>query len=73
MPDLRCASKKHGEADGDGHIIVKCSSKFCGAGPGIVILHYFDNANGKLVKTCRYKEIGASHGAHSHATSLRNP
>jgi hypothetical protein len=73
MPDLRCTSKKYGETDGDGHIIVKCSSKFCDAGPGVVVLHYFDNTSGKLVKTCRYKEIGASNAAHDYAASVRHP
>lgn len=39
---LRCISKKHAEVIDDHTIEIKCSSRFCGAGRGIVILHRFD-------------------------------
>lgn len=57
--ELRCDSKKHAELDDEGHLIVKCSSRFCGAGAGVIVLHVFSR-EGDLVKTSRYKEIGAS-------------
>lgn len=63
MQELRCDAKKHGELDGEGHLVVKCSSRFCGAESGTIVLHTFDVVSGALVKTNRYKEIGASHGA----------
>lgn len=36
--DIRCDNKKHGEIE-DGKISIKCSSRFCGAGIGVVIIH----------------------------------
>lgn len=60
--ELRCDAKKHGELDHEGHLEVKCSSRFCGAASGVVVIHRFDLETGDLVETNRYKEIGASHG-----------
>jgi len=54
--DLRCDSKKFGELLDDSVIEVKCSSKFCGAGAGLVILHRFDLRTGKLMETLRFRE-----------------
>ena len=53
--DLRCPSKKHAVLDGE-FIEVKCGSRFCGAGPGIVVLHLFDKNAGELVKTSRFRD-----------------
>lgn len=53
--DLRCEAKKHGELD-EGLIEVKCSSRFCGAGPGVVVIHRFDTATGELVDTRQFKD-----------------
>lgn len=39
---LRCDSKKHAELIGDHVIEVKCSSRFCGARRGVVVLHQFN-------------------------------
>jgi hypothetical protein len=36
--DVRCQNKKHGEIL-DGVIEIKCSSRFCGAGSGVVVIH----------------------------------
>lgn len=58
MRELRCSSKKHGVMIDDHTVEVKCDSRFCGAAPGIVVLHKFDlEKDGKLVETKRYKEI----------------
>jgi hypothetical protein len=54
--DLRCDSKKFGELLDDSVIEVKCSSKFCGASAGLVILHRFDLRTGKLMETLRFRE-----------------
>jgi hypothetical protein len=48
--ELRCGSKKFGELLDDDVIEIKCSSKFCGAGPGVIVLHQFDR-QGKLIET----------------------
>lgn len=53
--DLRCDSKKHGELD-DEYIEFKCSSRFCGAGPGIVVIHRFRKTTGSLETTLRFRD-----------------
>jgi hypothetical protein len=41
----------------DGEIFeVKCDSRFCGAEPGVVVLHQFSTKTGELVGTQRYKD-----------------
>lgn len=55
MKDLRCPSKKHAVLD-DEHVEVKCNSRFCGAMPGVVVLHLFDKNTGELVKTSRFQD-----------------
>lgn len=69
--DLRCGAKKHGEIDGDA-VEIKCSSRFCGAGPGVVVIHRFDSTSGELVETLQFKDPSrkASHAAHR--TSVRS-
>lgn len=71
--DLRCEAKKHGELD-DGVIEVKCSSRFCGAGPGVVVIHRFDVSTGELVSTHRFKDPtrkGRSHASRN-GTAVRS-
>ena len=43
--------------EGSGLLEIKCDSRFCGAKPGIVVLHRFDLATGDVVETQRYREI----------------
>lgn len=54
--ELRCDNKKFGEVYDD-FIEVKCSSRFCGAGSGIVVIHRFDRETGKLLETLRFREL----------------
>lgn len=56
--ELRCSSKKHGELTDEGLFEVKCSSRFCGAGPGVVVLHRFNPQTGLIVKTLRFRDPG---------------
>lgn len=56
--DLRCESKKFGELTEDGQLEVKCPSKFCGAAPGIVVLHRFDALTGELLGSKRFRDPG---------------
>lgn len=53
--ELRCNSKLHGILE-ESILEIKCNSKFCGAEPGIVILHQFNNKTGILIKTLRFLE-----------------
>lgn len=54
MHELRCNAKLHGIVVELGLIEIKCDSRFCGAGPGIAVLHRFDIATGDLVETKRF-------------------
>jgi hypothetical protein len=45
---LRCQSKKHAELISDHVIEVKCSSRFCGARRGVVVLHRFNLTTGEM-------------------------
>jgi hypothetical protein len=53
--DLRCRAKLHGVVFDNQVLEVKCKSQFCGAGPGIVVIHKFDLHTG-AVETVKYKE-----------------
>jgi len=55
--ELRCESKKHGELT-DGYVEFKCSSRFCGAAPGVVVLHRFSALTGKALGTTRFRDPG---------------
>lgn len=54
--DLRCENVKHAELTEPGIIEVKCRSRFCGAGNGVVVIHQFDTITGELLITKRFKE-----------------
>lgn len=54
--ELRCQYKLHGIITEAGEFEVKCSSKFCGASSGIVVLHYFSLDNGKLLRTVTFSD-----------------
>lgn len=71
--DLRCEAKKHGELDG-GYVEIKCSSRFCGAGPGVVVIHRFDTSNGELRDTLQFKDpIRKGKGnASAHRSAVRS-
>jgi hypothetical protein len=70
--DLRCDAKKHGEIN-ETFVEVKCSSRFCGAAPGVVVIHRFDATTGELAETRRFKDPvrkERKHGA-SHRSAVR--
>jgi hypothetical protein len=52
--DLRCPHKLFGVLE-SGLIEFKCNSNRCGAGPGVVVLHYF-TPEGELVDTKQFKD-----------------
>jgi len=70
--DLRCTAKKHGELD-EAFIEFKCSSRFCGAGPGVVVIHRFDASTGELRETLQFKDPGrkGSHHGSRNGTAVR--
>lgn len=77
--DLRCESKKFGELTDDGLLEVKCPSKFCGAAPGIVVLHRFDAFTGEILSTQRFRDPGPAaneevqvNGARHNSVALRS-
>lgn len=72
MSEMRCETKLHAILV-DGELEVKCSSKFCGAAAGIVILHRFDLNTGQLLRTLKYKTPERSPRAHhDHPAAVRS-
>lgn len=75
MLELRCDHKLHGLVLDDGRIEVKCNSSFCGASPGVVVLHKIDLRTGD-VETTRYKEPpkpkGAANGVGNNVSAIRD-
>lgn len=56
MLELRCDSRMHALIDSEGNLEVKCRDRFCGAGPGAVVLHKFDVKTGRMIKTVYYRD-----------------
>jgi hypothetical protein len=77
METLRCSSRIHGKVD-DLTLEVKCDSRRCGAGKGIVVLHYFSIATWELLETKKFTDPQAlftgkeiANAAHHHSASVR--
>ena len=70
--DLRCPAKKHGELL-DSVVEIKCSSRFCGAAQGVVVIHRFDARTAELVETLRFKDPARkeSHDSQRHSPAVR--
>lgn len=59
MKDIRCPGKLAGRlVDYQGRAAweIKCSSRVCGAGAGVVVLHRFCAVTGELLDTRRYRD-----------------
>lgn len=75
--DLRCEHKKFGELTEDGRLEVKCSSRFCGAVSGTVVIHRFDPLTGDLLDTKRFRDPApianeeVQHGTRHDSASVR--
>ena len=54
--EMRCDAKLHGVVIADGIVEVKCSSRFCGARPGRVVLHFFSGKDGHLIGTTIFRD-----------------
>lgn len=76
--DLRCQAKKWGEVwDASGLLDIKCNSRFCGAGKGIIVLHRFDLETGEMVSTQRFqappnRKNGGRNASHYSAAAVRS-
>lgn len=57
MPELRCESRLHGISVSPDVLEVKCSSRFCGARPGTVVLHRIDMKTGRLLATDTFRDL----------------
>jgi hypothetical protein len=53
--DVRCAAKKHAQIV-EGHLEVRCQSRFCGKRPGVVVLHRFRLTDGELLSTQLFRD-----------------
>lgn len=53
---LRCPHRIHGILQEDGTWEVKCDSRGCGAGGGVVVFHYFNIDTGELVRDKKFKD-----------------
>jgi hypothetical protein len=58
--DLRCPNKKHGvvlvpSSNEDAVVEIQCRSRWCGAMPGVIVLHRFSVSTGDLVETRKYR------------------
>lgn len=54
--DIRCPSKKFAVLVSEDTLEIKCSSRFCGAKQGVVVLHRYSIKTGELLETNRYKD-----------------
>ena len=54
--ELSCGSRLHGVINPEtGLLETKCRSKACGAGKGVVVLHYFSLETGDLIRTEKFR------------------
>ena len=58
--EIRCQSRILGIITDDGLLEVKCSSRKCGAGNGVVVFHYINLVSGRVVNTIKYKDPKAA-------------
>jgi hypothetical protein len=57
MKEIRCPEGiLFGLLPADTVLEVKCRSRRCGAGPGVVVLHRFAIPGGALIETRRYRD-----------------
>lgn len=54
--ELRCPAKLHGFMIDENRLEVKCNSRFCGAGRGVVVLHTWDTTTGQVVDTKKFMD-----------------
>lgn len=53
--DVRCEHKKHAELI-DGVLYIKCSSRFCKHGSGVVVIHRWVAATGERLPDQRFRD-----------------
>lgn len=77
-PVIRCRGKPHARLVAPGIWEVKCDSRVCGAGNGVIVLHRFATADGSLLETLRFKdpmwrEKVNNNGAKHDPAAVRSP
>ena len=53
--EIRCPHKLFAVLIGD-MLEIKCRSSFCGASPGVVVIHQFDCHTGEYIETRTFRE-----------------
>lgn len=71
MKEMRCDHKLHGVLIESGIVEFKCNSAFCGAEPGVVVLHRFSAETGNLIETKKYKDPTVRRSTRGRGTSVR--
>lgn len=69
--DIRCPSKKFAVLVDENTLEIKCSSRFCGAKPGVVVLHRYNTQTGELLDTSKYKDPERKTNGIGNSTSVR--
>lgn len=54
--EVRCNSRILGIFTADGLLEIKCPSRGCGAGKGVVVFHYVNIETGQVVSTKKYQD-----------------
>lgn len=54
--EIRCPSRILGKLTSEGHLEIKCPSRACGAGNGVVVFHYIDLRINEVVKTMKFQD-----------------
>lgn len=54
--EIRCSSKRHALLLSPEVLEIKCDSRWCGAGNGVVVLHRFSTVTGELVETRKFRD-----------------
>lgn len=73
---VRCRGKRHAILIDESTLEVKCDSRVCGAGPGVIVLHRFDIATGREKETLKFKDPAVGrrqgNGTNDNSASIRD-
>lgn len=54
--DVRCRHKKHGEIHEGTILEIRCQSRFCGAGNGVVVIHRWSLPSGERLNDKQFRD-----------------
>jgi glutamine cyclotransferase len=74
---VRCRGKRHAILIDESTLEVKCDSRICGAGPGVIVLHRFDISTGREKETLKFRDPATlerrqNNGIDDDSASVRN-